>query len=158
EGEIKFEELQEKDKEKQKQERWEKIRVARYNRWYGWVKGEGIPAYLEKGWGERRWRRVVRFRLGNEMREGRYWEGEEGKKCRLCGSGVESWEHVWKECRSWRIGLEGEWQEVVHRILEDEGEGEGWMREVEEERRKMEESVGVRVNEEINEEDIEGEI
>ncbi|KYN12146.1 hypothetical protein ALC57_15690 [Trachymyrmex cornetzi] len=58
EGEIKLEELQEKDKEKQKEEKLEKIMVARYNRWYGWVKGEGIPAYLEKGW------------EGEEMEEG----------------------------------------------------------------------------------------
>lgn len=26
--------------------------------------------------GESRWKRVARFRLGNEMREGRYWEEE----------------------------------------------------------------------------------
>lgn len=27
--------------------------------------------------GESRWKRAVRFRLRNEMREGRYWEEEE---------------------------------------------------------------------------------
>lgn len=31
--------------------------------------------------GESRWRRVARFRLGNEMREGRYWEKEDKKIC-----------------------------------------------------------------------------
>ncbi|KYN13105.1 hypothetical protein ALC57_14712, partial [Trachymyrmex cornetzi] len=90
-------------------------------------------------------------------RGGRYWEGEKGKKWRLCGSGVESWEYVWEECRSWRVGLEREWQEVVDRILGDEGEEEGWMREVEEERRKVEERVEVRVNEGVNEKEREGE-
>lgn len=29
---------------------------------------------MKKGWGESRWRRVVRFSLGNKIREGRYWE------------------------------------------------------------------------------------
>ncbi|KYN30070.1 hypothetical protein ALC57_00472 [Trachymyrmex cornetzi] len=29
-------------------------------------------------------------RLGNEVREGRYWEREEERNCRLCGSGVET--------------------------------------------------------------------
>ncbi|KYN11483.1 hypothetical protein ALC57_16363, partial [Trachymyrmex cornetzi] len=36
--------------------------------------------------GEGRWRRVARFRLENEVREGRYWESEEERECRLCGS------------------------------------------------------------------------
>ncbi|KYN26861.1 hypothetical protein ALC57_03762 [Trachymyrmex cornetzi] len=91
------------------------------------------------------------------MRERRYWEGEEGKKCRICESGVESWEHMWEECRSLWVGLEGGWQEVVDTMLGDEGEGKCWMREVEEERRKVQESVGVRVNEGMNEEEKEGE-
>jgi len=43
---------------------------------------------------------VARFRLGNEIREGRYWEEEEKKVCRLCGDKVETWEHVWEECRT----------------------------------------------------------
>lgn len=34
---------------------------------------------------ESRWRRVARFRLGCEMRGGRYWEGKEERRCRLCG-------------------------------------------------------------------------
>jgi len=42
---------------------------------------------LEKGWGENRWKRVARFRLGNETLEGRYWENEEKRMCRLCGGG-----------------------------------------------------------------------
>lgn len=54
----------------QKEERWEKIRESRYNRWYGEWKGEGIPEYLKRGWGESRWRRIVRFRMNNEMKRG----------------------------------------------------------------------------------------
>ncbi|KYN09398.1 hypothetical protein ALC57_18503, partial [Trachymyrmex cornetzi] len=44
--------------------------------------------------GVERERRVARFRLGNEMKEGRYWEEEEERKCRLCGSEWETWEHM----------------------------------------------------------------
>lgn len=43
---------------------------------------------------------MARFRLGNEMRKGRYWECEERRKCRLCGEEVETWEHVWERCRA----------------------------------------------------------
>jgi len=36
------------------------------------IKGKGIPEYLKKGWKERRWARVARFRLGNEVGERKY--------------------------------------------------------------------------------------
>lgn len=36
------------------------------------IKGKRIPGYLKKGWGENRFSRVARFRLGIEMREGCY--------------------------------------------------------------------------------------
>jgi len=135
EGRITFVEVERKDWERQREENGRRINEGRSCRWYGWIREEGIPKYLEKGWGESRWRRVARFRLGNEIREGRYWEEEEKKLCRLCGDKVETWEHVWEECRKWRQGGEGSWQEACGRILGGEGEGEGWMREVEEERR-----------------------
>lgn len=48
--------------------------------------------------GESRWKRVARFRLGNEMREGRYWEEEE-EEIQAMWKGVETWQHVWEECR-----------------------------------------------------------
>lgn len=51
--------------------------------------------------GESRWKRVARFRLGNEMREGRYWEEEE-EEIQAMWKGVETWQHVWEECRDWR--------------------------------------------------------
>lgn len=57
EGEIRFEKVEERDREKQRKERWEKIRNSRYNRWYGLVKGDGVAEYLKKGWGESRWQR-----------------------------------------------------------------------------------------------------
>jgi len=82
EGEGWYGELEGNDKEKQRKERWGKIRDSRYSKWYGKVKGGGIPEYLKKGWGESRWQRVARFRLGNEMREGKYWEEEEKRTYR----------------------------------------------------------------------------
>jgi len=42
---------------------------------------------------------VARFRLGNEIRESRYWEEKKEKECRLCEGRVETWEHIWEECR-----------------------------------------------------------
>ena len=33
------------------------------------IKNEGLPKYLTKGWGENRWRRIARFRLGNKGKE-----------------------------------------------------------------------------------------
>lgn len=42
--------------------------------WEG--EGGGDTRVLKEGIRESRWKRVARFRLGNEMREGRYWEEE----------------------------------------------------------------------------------
>jgi len=39
---------------------------------------------LKKGWREKRWQKVAKFRLGDEMRGGRYWEEEEKGVCRIC--------------------------------------------------------------------------
>lgn len=86
----------------------------------------------------------MRFRLGNEMREGRYWEKEERRRCRLCEGEEETWEHVWERCREWREGG-GSWQEAVRWVLGEEGEGERWLRELEGERRGGEEEGGMGV-------------
>lgn len=79
------------EKEKQREKRWEKIENATYNKWYKWIKGQRVPAYLKKNWGESRWKRIAR--LGNEMREDKYWEESEKRRCRLCGGEKETWEH-----------------------------------------------------------------
>lgn len=73
-------ELIRKDREDQRIERWERILNSKYSRQYREVKGEGVPEYLKKGWDESKWRRIIRFRLGNEIREGVYWEKEENKE------------------------------------------------------------------------------
>ncbi|EZA51982.1 hypothetical protein X777_09441 [Ooceraea biroi] len=120
-GQIRGEDIYERERNIQREQRWKKIRELRYNKWYGWVKGEGIPGYLKKGWGEKRWQRVARFRLGNGMRGGRYWEEEKRRECRICGEGEETWEHVWEECTDW--GERGTWQERVSEILGEERGG-----------------------------------
>lgn len=57
-----------------------------------------VPIYLRKEWQENIWRRLIRFRMNNEMRRARYWEIEKKKMCRLCEGGEEAWEHVLREC------------------------------------------------------------
>jgi len=133
-GEEVYDGWEQRDRELQKEERWERIRGARYNRWYGELREEGIPAYLRKGWGESRWRRVMRFRLNNEMRGARYWEAEEKRRCRMCGGGEETWEHVLGECMGREEGEN--WWERMRELLGQEGEGEWWMRELERRREK----------------------
>ena len=131
-GEIRGEEIVNRERKMQEEERWEKIGESKYNRWYGRVKGPGVPGYFKKGWGESRWQRVAKFRLGNGMRGGRYWEEGEKRRCRVCGWGEESWEHVWEVCMGW--GVERGWQEMVGEVLGEEGEGEEWLRSIEEKR------------------------
>ena len=87
-------EIERRCREKDEGKPWERIMESRCNRWYKWTRGEGFPEYLRKGWGESRWRKIAMFRLGSEMREGRYWEGTEKRVCRVCGEEEETWEHV----------------------------------------------------------------
>lgn len=37
---------------------------------------------------------VARFKLESEMKERRYWEEEENRLCRLCGTEKETWDSV----------------------------------------------------------------
>lgn len=68
--------------------------------------------------------KIARFRLGSEMKEGRYWEGEEKRRCRLYGWELESWKYVMNVYMG-----EGkrEGREEIIKILEDERE-ETWMK------------------------------
>lgn len=88
EGEGWYDMMKREEREKQRGKRWEKIRESKYNRWYKEVKREDIPGYLKKRWGESRWMKVARFRMGNEVKERRYWE--EKKLRRLCGGEVKT--------------------------------------------------------------------
>jgi len=63
-------ELEKVDNEMHREERWEKIRSSRFNRWYGRVKEEGIPGYLKKDWAENRWKRMLSIGWGGGKDEG----------------------------------------------------------------------------------------
>lgn len=82
-----------------------------------------IPKYLkEKRREERLGVRVGRFGLRSEMREGRYWEKEEKRRCRICEWAEETWQHVMKVC----MGEEEEaGREEILEILEEDGR---WMK------------------------------
>jgi len=96
-----------------------------------------MAGYLKKGWGEDRWSRIAKFRMGNEVEEKKHWEEINNKLYKLCGGGeLETWEHIWDRCREWKVGG-GSWQEAVGWALGEDREGEDWMRELEEERERM---------------------
>jgi len=52
------------------------------------------------------------------------------RTCRVCGLEVEEWKHVWEECGRW--GAIGNWEDMVEMVLGEEGEGESWLRRLEE--------------------------
>jgi len=60
-----------------REERWKRIKDLRF-RWYKRAKGKGISGYLKKGWAEDRWRRIVRYKLGEGVKKGIYWERKRG--------------------------------------------------------------------------------
>lgn len=45
---------------------------------------ERVPGYLINGKKEKQTSRIARYGVGNEMRGGRHWEEEEGRRCRIC--------------------------------------------------------------------------
>ena len=123
--------LEERDREVQAQERFERIEKSRWNKWYKEIRTVGLPRYLKEYGKEERLVRIARFRLGNEMKEGRYWEREEERRCRLCGWELESWEHVVEICMGER---ERGGRERIREILEEDGRGESWMKRLQERR------------------------
>lgn len=60
--------------------------------------------------------------MGNEMKEWFYLEEKEKRKCRVCGRGEETSEHVWGKCACKENGERMRWEEMVERILEEKGE------------------------------------
>jgi len=45
--------------------------------------------------GGNKWKRIARWRMGNEIKEERYWEEPRKRICRLCGREEESWEYTY---------------------------------------------------------------
>ena len=127
-----WQEIEEMSK-RQEEMRWRKIADSRYNKWYRMTKVEGTPEYLEKWKKECKWTRMISFRMGEGMNECKYWMNEEMKLCRICGYERESWEHVLERC----TGDEEERKSVVEKviwILDGSGQGEKWIKNLEERR------------------------
>ena len=119
-------EIERKEKEICRRERKEEIRKSKYNKWYKEIRTPVLPKYLEKGWKEEKWARIARFRLGNGVKEAKYWKEVEKKKCRKCGWKIEIWEHILEECNEWKEDNRGT-QDKILEILGEEGQREDWM-------------------------------
>lgn len=74
--------LKERDIEMQSQERFERVQKSRWNRWYKKAVTLELPRYLRKRGKEESIVRIARFRLESKMKEGRYWEEDDKKRCR----------------------------------------------------------------------------
>jgi len=79
----------------------------------------GTPKYLRERKKEKRMRRIARFRLENEMKERKYWEEGEKRRCRICGWKEKTWKRVVKVCM--KKGEEGG-REKLLKILDKNGE------------------------------------
>jgi len=75
------------------------------------------------------------------MREERFWEEEEKRKCRLYGWEEETWEHVVEVCME-KEGGSG--KEMIVKILDKGGGGEGKIKRIQESRKGGEEGEDVR--------------
>jgi len=116
------EEWMKKYKEKQLEERKNKIEKSvlakEYKRW----KGVGRAKYLgQKGKGKRL-KTLARFRCCNKWRGNKYWEEDSKRECRLCGEKEETWNHILTEC------IETKEMSIPEAaIMSEGGEGVEWM-------------------------------
>jgi hypothetical protein len=76
-------ELNERDKDTEKQKRREWINESKYNREYERCVTEKIPKYLGRE-SVRERKMMARLRYGNEEREKRYWAEGEERRSRMC--------------------------------------------------------------------------
>lgn len=72
EREMLWERIKGRELQRQRLEREKGILESRYNNCYMLIREDVLPEYLDKGKKEKKWRKVARYRLGNEMRGGRY--------------------------------------------------------------------------------------
>ncbi|XP_066590796.1 golgin subfamily A member 6-like protein 25 [Prorops nasuta] len=75
-----WEDLEREEKKREEKERRERIGRSRYNRWYKEIMEEERPGYMKGERKEGEWKRLARYRMGNEMREGAYWRKEEERR------------------------------------------------------------------------------
>lgn len=73
-------EVYEREMKVKQQERLERMERKRWNKWYKEVRTVELPRYVKGKEKEGRMIRIVMFRLSNEIREGKYWKEEEGRK------------------------------------------------------------------------------
>jgi len=84
---------------------------------------------------------VARFRLGSEVRESKYWEGEEKKVCRICGGkgrhgntcgkgegGRRRWKEAGRKMWDGCLGMRGRRLDEENRERKTGGEGGGRIR------------------------------
>lgn len=57
------------------------------------------------------------FRMGNKIRERRYWLKREKRLCRICGWEEEGWEHVLEKYR--REGEDGEIRKGIYERIKE---------------------------------------
>jgi hypothetical protein len=124
-GRAMTDELVQRDRDVQVQERRTRIRESRYNGKYEKIITEELPKYLGR---ESRKERVIiaRFRCGNEERENKYWNEDRIRVCRMCGEKKETIEHMLNECVELR-----EREESREEMLNEDGRGIEWMKKVE---------------------------
>jgi hypothetical protein len=94
-------ELSERDKDTDKQERREKIKVCRYNRKYERRMTEEIQEFLGRESAKER-RMMARFICGNEERENGYRMQGEERRCRMCYEERQIIEYIWNGCSEMR--------------------------------------------------------
>ncbi|KAH0821305.1 hypothetical protein GEV33_001486 [Tenebrio molitor] len=130
-GRAMTDELVQRDRDVQVQERRTRIRESRYNGKYEKIITEELPKYLGR---ESRKERVIiaRFRCGNEERENKYWNEDRIRVCRMCGEKNETIEHLLNECVELR-----ERDESREEMLNEDGRGIEWMKNIEWRRRTI---------------------
>lgn len=137
EGKQSLEKIVEKWGKKDRENRWRKILESNYNKWYKVVKEEGMPNYLIKIRDESKRNRVLRFRVGEGMNEHKYWMEEDERLCRICKYEKEDWGHVLDRCGREEGHEERSVGERVCSVLSGNGEGERWMKELENKRARV---------------------
>ncbi|KAH0819191.1 hypothetical protein GEV33_003600 [Tenebrio molitor] len=130
-GRAMTDELVQRDRDVQVQERRTRIRESRYNGKYEKIITDELPKYLGR---ESRKERVIiaRFRCGNEERENKYWNEDRIRVRRMCGEKKETIEHLLNECVELR-----ERDESREEMLNEDGRGIEWMKNVEWRRRTI---------------------
>ena len=128
-----YEVIDKEERNRQERDRKDMIRKTEYNRWYREKVTEEVSMYLRKAWSEERCKRIARFRLGKEMGEGKYWEAQEGRRCKVYAGEMLPWEHVMDRCVDGGEERRGLGERMRER-LDLGGGGERWMVDLEEER------------------------